>query len=93
MRTWADAGLLGITSRRLGAPRPYDGLRCKDASARATRSNILGKGNQAPGTSSRYQAARNRQRTLELAELAIKWDPGEPARLRDYRWIKTCTAG
>jgi len=60
----------------------YDGLRCKDASAR-NAVNVLGKG-LSPDIS-RYQR-QNRQYTLQVAELAIKWDQQNP-RDYDYRWI------
>jgi len=60
----------------------YDGLRCKDASAR-NAVNILGKG-LSPDVS-RYQR-QHRPRTLEIAELAIKWDQQNP-RNYDHRWI------
>lgn len=60
----------------------YDGLRCKDASARNVV-NVLGKG-LSPDVS-RYQR-QHRQHTLEIAELAIKWDRENP-RNYDYRWI------
>jgi hypothetical protein len=60
----------------------YDGLRCKDASARNVV-NIFGKG-LSPDIS-RYQR-QHRQHTLEIAELAIKWDQQNP-RDYDYRWI------
>ena len=60
----------------------YDGLRCKDASAR-NAVNILGKGLNPDLT--RYQR-QNRQHTLQIAELAIKWDQQNP-RDYDHRWI------
>jgi hypothetical protein len=60
----------------------YDGLRCKDASAR-NAVNIFGKGLSPDLT--RYQR-QNRQYTLQIAELAIKWDQQNP-RDYDHRWI------
>jgi hypothetical protein len=60
----------------------YDGLRCKDVSAR-NAVVILGKGLN-PDIS-RYQR-QHRQRTLEIAQLALKWDAENP-RGYDYRWI------
>jgi hypothetical protein len=60
----------------------YDALRCKDASARG-EIVVLGKGLNPDLT--RYQR-QHRQRTLEIAELAIQWDQQNP-RNYDYRWI------
>lgn len=60
----------------------YDGLRCKDPTAR-NAVNVLGR-NLNPDIA-RYQRQR-RQRTLEIAEIAIKWDQANP-RLYDHRWI------
>jgi len=60
----------------------YDGLRCKDSSAR-NAVNVLGKGLN-PDIA-RYQR-QNRQDTLAIAELAIKWDQ-QNARDYDHRWI------
>lgn len=60
----------------------YDGLRCKDPTAR-NAVNILGKGLNPDLT--RFQR-QNRQRTLQIAELAIKWDQ-QNARDYDHRWI------
>jgi hypothetical protein len=60
----------------------YDGLRCKDASAR-NAVNILGKGLN-PDIA-RFQR-QNRKRTLELAQVALRWDLENP-RAYDYRWI------
>ena len=60
----------------------YDGLRCKDASARG-EINVLGKG-LSPDIG-RYQR-QHRQQTLQIAELAIKWDQEHP-RNYDHRWI------
>ena len=60
----------------------YDGLRCKDLSAR-NAVNILGKG-ISPDIS-RYQR-QNRQDTLQIAEAAVKWDQQNP-RTYDHRWI------
>jgi hypothetical protein len=60
----------------------YDGLRCKDPSAR-NAVVVLGKGLNPDLT--RFQR-QNRQRTLQIAELAIKWDQQHP-RDYDHRWI------
>jgi hypothetical protein len=60
----------------------FDALRCKDPSAREAV-NILGKGLSPDIT--RFQR-QNRQRTMEIAELAVKWDQQNP-RGYDYRWI------
>jgi len=60
----------------------FDGLRCKDATAR-NAVNILGKG-ISPDIS-RYQR-QNRQDTLQIAEFAVKWDQQNP-RNYDHRWI------
>lgn len=60
----------------------YDALRCKDASAR-TVINDLGK-RLSPDVS-RYQR-QHRQHTLQIAELAIKWDQKNPHGY-DHRWI------
>ena len=60
----------------------YDGLRCKDPSAR-NAINILGKG-LSPDIS-RYQR-QHRQYTLEIAKLAIAWDEKNPYNY-DHRWI------
>jgi hypothetical protein len=60
----------------------YDGLRCKDPTAR-NAVVVLGKGLNPDLT--RYQR-QHRQRTLQIAELAIKWDQQNP-RGYDYRWI------
>jgi hypothetical protein len=60
----------------------YDGLRCKDASAR-NAVNTFGKGLNPDIT--RFQR-QNRQRTVEIAEFAIKWDQQNP-RGYDHRWI------
>ena len=60
----------------------YDSLRCKDPSAR-NAVNILGKG-LSPDIA-RYQRQR-RARTLQIAELAIRWDQQNP-RNYDHRWI------
>jgi hypothetical protein len=60
----------------------YDGLRCRDPSARGAVT-ILGRTlNPDIG---RYQRQR-RQRTLEIAEIAVKWDQDNP-RSYDYRWV------
>lgn len=60
----------------------YDGLRCKDPTAR-NAVNILGR-NLNPDIA-RYQRQR-RQRTLEIAQIALEWDRSNP-RLYDQRWI------
>jgi hypothetical protein len=60
----------------------YDGLRCKDPTAR-NAVNILGKG-ISPDIS-RYQR-QNRQDTLQIAEAAVKWDQHN-TRNYDHRWI------
>jgi hypothetical protein len=60
----------------------YDGLRCKDTSAR-DEVGILGKG-LSPDIA-RYQR-QHRQQTLQIAERAIKWDAQHP-RNYDHRWI------
>ena len=60
----------------------YDGLRCKDASARNVI-NALGK--ELNPDITRFQR-QNRQRTLRIAELAIKWDQQNPLDY-DHRWI------
>jgi hypothetical protein len=60
----------------------YDGLRCRDPSARAYV-NVLGKGLNPDLT--RFQR-QNRQRTLQIAELAVEWD-AKNARDYDHRWI------
>jgi len=60
----------------------YDGLRCKDPTARSALS-ILGKG-LSPDVS-RYQR-QHRPRTLEIAKRAIDWDQKNP-RDYDHRWI------
>ena len=60
----------------------YDALRCKDPTAR-NAVNILGR-NLNPDIA-RYQRQR-RQYTLEIAEIAIKWDRDNP-REYDHRWV------
>ena len=60
----------------------YDGLRCKDASARNVV-NALGK--ELNPDIARFQR-QNRQQTLRIAELAIRWDQQNP-RNYDHRWI------
>jgi hypothetical protein len=60
----------------------YDGLRCKDPTAR-NAVNILGKG-LSPDVS-RYQR-QHRPLTLEIAKRAIDWDQKNP-RNYDRRWI------
>jgi hypothetical protein len=60
----------------------YDGLRCKDASARAVVNDF---GKRLNPDVSRYQR-QHREHTLQIAELAIKWDQQNP-RNYDHRWI------
>ncbi len=60
----------------------YDGLRCKDPTARDAI-NVLGKG-LSPDIS-RYQR-QHRQYTLEIAQRAIAWDQKNPHSY-DHRWI------
>jgi hypothetical protein len=60
----------------------YDGLRCKDASARAVINEY---GKRLNPDIARYQR-QNRQHTLQIAELAVKWDRENP-RNYDHRWI------
>jgi hypothetical protein len=60
----------------------YDGLRCKDPTAR-NAVNVLGRGLN-PDIS-RYQR-QNREDTLYIAEVALKWDQENP-REYDHRWI------
>jgi hypothetical protein len=60
----------------------YDGLRCKDPTARNALV-ILGRG-LSPDVS-RYQR-QHRPRTLEIAQRAIAWDQKNP-RDYDHRWI------
>jgi len=60
----------------------YDGLRCKDASARAVVNEF---GKRLNPDLARYQR-QNRQHTLQIAELAVKWDQKNP-RNYDHRWI------
>jgi hypothetical protein len=60
----------------------YDALRCRDASARPV---IAAYGKRLNPDVARYQR-QNRQHTLQIAELAIKWDRENP-RNYDHRWI------
>lgn len=60
----------------------YDALRCKDASARPVVAEF---GKRLNPDVARYQR-QNRQHTLQIAELAIKWDQRNP-RNYDHRWI------
>ena len=60
----------------------YDGLRCRDASARGAVT-LLGKG-LLPEIA-RYQR-QNRGRTLQIAQAALRWDAAN-ARNYDHRWI------
>ena len=60
----------------------YDALRCKDASAR----NVVNEyGKRLNPDLSRYQR-QHRLHSLQIAELAIKWDQQNP-RNYDHRWI------
>ena len=60
----------------------YDALRCKDATARPVVAEF---GKRLNPDVARYQR-QNRQHTLQIAELAIKWDR-QNAREYDQRWI------
>jgi hypothetical protein len=60
----------------------YDGLRCKDASA---RNIIAAMGRGLNPDLTRYQRQR-RQLTLRIAVRAVKWDSENP-RNYDHRWI------
>ena len=60
----------------------YDALRCKDATARPVVAEF---GKRLNPDVARYQR-QNRQHTLQIAELAIKWDQQNP-RNYDQRWI------
>jgi hypothetical protein len=60
----------------------FDGLRCKDASARVAVT-ILGR--TLNPDIPRYQRQR-RQRTLEIAQAAVDWDRKNPYGY-DHRWI------
>jgi uncharacterized protein YeaC (DUF1315 family) len=60
----------------------YDGLRCKDVSARAVVNEF---GKRLNPDVARYQR-QHREHTLQIAELAIKWDQQNP-RNYDHRWI------
>jgi hypothetical protein len=60
----------------------YDSLRCKDETARAVVAEF---GKRLNPDVARYQR-QNRQHTLQIAELAIKWDQQNP-RTYDHRWI------
>lgn len=60
----------------------YDALRCKDETARPLVAEF---GKRLNPDVARYQR-QNRQHTLQIAELAIKWDQQNP-RSYDYRWI------
>jgi hypothetical protein len=60
----------------------YDGLRCKDASARPVVNEF---GKRLNPDLARYQR-QNRLHTLQIAEFAIKWDRENP-RNYDHRWI------
>ena len=60
----------------------YDALRCRDATARPVVAEF---GKRLNPDVARYQR-QNRQHTLQIAELAIKWDQQNP-RQYDQRWI------
>jgi len=60
----------------------YDALRCKDETARPVVTEF---GKRLNPDAARYQR-QNRQHTLQIAELAIKWDQQNP-RNYDQRWI------
>ena len=60
----------------------YDALRCKDETARPVVAEF---GKRLNPDVARYQR-QNRQHTLQIAELAIKWDQQNP-RNYDHRWI------
>jgi hypothetical protein len=60
----------------------YDALRCKDASARTVINDF---GKRLNPDVARYQR-QHREHTLQIAELAIKWDQQNP-RDYDHRWI------
>lgn len=60
----------------------YDALRCKDPSARGVVNDF---GKRLNPDVARYQR-QNRQHTLQIAELAVKWDQQNP-RDYDHRWI------
>jgi len=60
----------------------YDALRCKDETARPVVAEF---GKRLNPDVARYQR-QNRQHTLQIAELAIKWDQQNP-RQYDQRWI------
>lgn len=60
----------------------YDGLRCKDPSAREA---VIVLGRRLNPDIARFQRQR-RERTLEIARIAMEWDLNNP-RDYDYRWI------
>jgi hypothetical protein len=60
----------------------YDALRCKDESARPVVTEF---GKRLNPDVARYQR-QHREHTLQIAELAIKWDQQNP-RNYDHRWI------
>jgi hypothetical protein len=60
----------------------YDALRCKDETARAVIAEF---GKRLNPDVARYQR-QHREHTLQIAELAIKWDRQNP-RNYDHRWI------
>jgi hypothetical protein len=60
----------------------YDALRCKDETARPVVAEF---GKRLNPDVARYQR-QNRQHTLQIAELAVKWDQQNP-RQYDHRWI------
>jgi hypothetical protein len=60
----------------------YDALRCKDETARPVVADF---GKRLNPDVARYQR-QHREHTLQIAELAIKWDKENP-RNYDHRWI------
>jgi hypothetical protein len=60
----------------------YDALRCRDATARGVVNDF---GKRLNPDASRYQR-QHREHTLQIAELAVKWDEKNP-RDYDHRWI------
>lgn len=60
----------------------YDALRCKDPTARGVINDF---GKRLNPDVARYQR-QNRLHTLQIAELAVKWDRENP-REYDHRWI------
>ena len=60
----------------------YDALRCRDETARPVVADF---GKRLNPDVARYQR-QHREHTLQIAELALKWDRENP-RNYDYRWI------